>query len=90
LYILTNKRNGIMHVGIARDLKQILETKQSPQEGRFAQKYQCNQLVWYKQFPCTEDALDWEFMFKWWSRLQKMSLVERMNPYREDLSMKFA
>ena len=87
LYIFSNKRNGILHVGMTHDLKQKIDANKRGCGDWFASKYACNNLVWYKQFPCTEEAVNREYKLQAWSRVQKRSLIEQMNPQRRDLSM---
>ena len=59
--------------------------KQGHFEG-YPQKYKCNRLVWFERHPYVEDAIAREKQLKGWSRVKKISLIERENPTWVDLS----
>jgi len=74
VYILANKRNGTLYVGVTNNLI----------EG-FTKKYQVHILVYFEQYGDVEIALQREKQLKWWKRRWKLELIERDNPRWKDL-----
>jgi len=85
IYIMTNKRNGVLYTGVTSDLiKRVYQHKYADIHG-FAQKYGCKYLVYYE---ITEDmlsAIAREKQLKSGSRKNKLALIEKVNPYWDDL-----
>ena len=85
VYILTNKRNGTLYVGVTSNLpKRIWEHKNKVVEG-FTQKYGLNCLVWYELHETMESAIQREKAIKYWKRYWKLKTIEEMNPEWRDL-----
>lgn len=84
-YILFNKRNGTLYVGVTSDLpKRIYEHKNKKFEG-FTKKYGIDNLGYYEVFDRIEDAIQREKQVKAGSRQKKIGLIESMNPEWKDL-----
>ena len=84
-YILFNKRNGTLYVGVTSDLvKRIWEHKQKFVEG-FTKKYGIDKLGYYEAFADIESAIIKEKKLKGASRKKKLELIEIMNPNWNDL-----
>ena len=80
VYILANKRNGTLYVGVTSDLtKRIWEHKNNLVEG-FTKKYHVHQLVWYELHESMESAIMREKRLKEWKRAWKLELIEGKNP----------
>ena len=85
VYIMANKRNGTIYTGVTSDLiKRVYEHKYADVPG-FTQKYGCKYLVYYELIEDMYSAISREKQLKGGSRKKKLALIERMNPYWEDL-----
>ena len=85
VYILANKRNGTLYVGVTSDLiKRIWEHKNDLVDG-FSKSYGVHQLVWYELHETMETAIMREKRLKKWRRAWKLELIEKMNPEWADL-----
>ena len=89
VYILTNKSNKVLYIGITNDLiRRLFEHKEKLVEG-FTQKYNVDKLVYYEQSNEVMVALQREKQLKKWSRKKKEWLIELKNPNWMDLSEEF-
>lgn len=85
VYIITNKRNGTLYIGVTSDLrKRIFEHKNGIFEG-FSKKYGLNFLVWYEGHDDISEAILREKQIKKWERNWKLRIIEEMNPDWKDL-----
>ena len=85
VYILTNKRNGTIYIGVTSDLaKRVWEHKNSMASG-FTKKYNLHRLVWYELHDDMESAIIHEKRLKEYKRSWKLKLIENMNPDWLDL-----
>src|SRR5882724_1731825 len=76
VYILTNRRNGILYVGVTSDLvRRIFEHRSGFVDG-FTKRYGLKRLVYFEQF----DAIQRENNIKHWSRAWKVRRIVAMNP----------
>lgn len=85
IYILSNKKNGVLYVGVTNNLlRRIYEHKQEQVEG-FTKKYHIHNLVYYEQYEDVRNAITREKQIKKWDRKWKVELVEKDNPEWNDL-----
>jgi len=85
VYIMANKRNGTLYVGVTSNLqRRVYEHKSGTLDG-FTKKYSCNLLVFYEIHETMESAILREKQIKAGSRSKKISLIDTMNPQWEDL-----
>ena len=85
MYILANKKNGTLYVGVTSDLiKRIYEHKESLVDG-FTQKYDVKNLVYYEIYLDVYDAIYREKCIKKWRRAWKVNLIQKENPDWKDL-----
>lgn len=85
VYILASKRNGTLYIGVTSDLvKRVWEHKSNLVEG-FTKKYKVHDLVWYEMHDTMETAINREKQLKEWKRQWKITLIEKTNPYWNDL-----
>jgi putative endonuclease len=85
VYILANKRNGTLYVGVTSDLvKRVWEHKNNVVKG-FTERYGVHQLVWYETHETMESATERESALKNWKRAWKLELIEKSNPNWQDL-----
>ena len=86
VYILTNKRNGTLYVGVtARLAERVHEHRTNIDPNSFTAKHGCHQLVYYHAFDRVEDAIAEEKRIKGGSRAAKLKLIESMNPQWNEL-----
>ena len=85
VYILASKRNGTLYVGVTSDLpKRIWQHKNDLVEG-FTKRYTVHDLVWYELADDMASAILREKQIKEWKRQWKLELIEKFNPYWNDL-----
>ncbi len=85
VYILANKRNGTLYVGVTNDLiRRVYEHKNDLTEG-FTKKYQIHTLVYFENTGNIESAIKREKQLKRWQRQWKISLIEKQNPQWNEL-----
>ena len=84
-YILTNKNNTALYVGVTSDLvKRIWEHKNHVVEG-FTKKYKIDKLVYYEMFDDIQVAIEREKYLKGKTRAYKNQLIESKNQEWKDL-----
>ena len=85
VYILANKRNGTLYVGVTSNLvKRVWEHRNNFVEG-FTKRHDFHNLVWYELHESMESAIQREKRLKGWKRQWKLHLIEKMNSDWEDL-----
>jgi predicted GIY-YIG superfamily endonuclease len=85
IYIMANKRNGTIYTGVTSDLiKRVYEHKCGNVPG-FTQEHGCKNLVYYELIEDMLSAIAREKQLKGGSRNKKLALIEKLNPYWEDL-----
>ena len=85
LYIMTNKPNGILYVGVTSDLpRRIYEHREGLVDG-FTKRYGLKRLIYYEQFDNIRDAIQREKTVKHWSRAWKVNVILSKNPEWTDL-----
>ena len=86
VYILTNKSDKVMYIGVTNNLRRRLyEHKNQLVEG-FTRKYHVHKLVYYEAYKEVKDAILREKRLKALLRIRKNELVKTMNPEWKDLS----
>ena len=85
VYILANKRNGTLYIGVTNNLqRRVFEHKQNQIKG-FTNKYKVHRLVYYESTSDIKAALQREKQLKKWERSWKIELIEKDNPSWQDL-----
>ena len=85
VYILASKRNGTLYIGITSNLiKRVWEHKQKFVDG-FAEKHDAILLVYFELHENMNAAITREKVIKKWNRDWKKRLIEKDNPYWQDL-----
>ncbi|XRD91054.1 GIY-YIG nuclease family protein [Dyella nitratireducens] len=85
VYMLANKRNGVLYVGVTADLIQRVWQHRSGFVSSFTREHAAYNLVWYELHDFMESAIEREKLLKKWRRQWKLELVETTNPYWNDL-----
>ena len=84
VYIMTNKTNSTLYVGVTNDLRRrITEHKNETLDG-FTKKYHLHKLVYFEEYSEVNDAIAREKQLKGWVRAKKNWLIESQNPNWED------
>jgi putative endonuclease len=86
VYILANRRNGTLYIGVTSDLgRRISEHKADVIEG-FTKRYGLHTLVYAEFHTTMAEAISREKRVKNWRRAWKITLIEQFNPDWRDLS----
>jgi putative endonuclease len=86
VYILANKRNGTLYIGLTNDLvRRTYEHKNRIYRG-FTKIYHVHMLIYFETFEDIDAAIIREKQLKKWNRQWKLRLIEEHNPKWEDLS----
>ena len=86
-YILFNKRNGTLYVGVTSDLKnRIMQHKEKVYDG-FTKKYGVD-MGYFEEHTDMRHAIEREKTMKNLLRAKKIDLIQSMNPEWEDLFFK--
>jgi len=87
VYILTNKNNTVLYIGVTNDLKRrIYEHKNKLLDG-FTKKYNINKLVYFEETNDIKIAIAREKQLKGYTRLKKENLIASQNIKWNDLSL---
>jgi putative endonuclease len=90
VYIVANKRNGTLYVGVTSDLIPRVHQHREGLVRGFAARYGCKLLVWYEQHSDMVAAIEREKQIKAGSRKKKLALIEATNPDWRDLYKELA
>lgn len=89
VYILANKKNGTLYVGVTSHLERRMQQHKEGTIKGFTKKYECKKLVFYQFFPSMLDAITSEKKLKRRARNYKVQLIEESNFEWKDLSEEF-
>lgn len=85
VYIMANKRNGTIYVGVTSNLPQRAWQHREGVADGFTKRYDCKMLVWFEMADTMDVAISHEKQIKGGSRAKKLALIEAMNPEWRDL-----
>ena len=86
VYVLSNRRRGVLYVGVTSDLiRRLFEHKAKLVPG-FTRKYDVDRLVYFEMFDSILEARAREHSLKRWRRSWKIALIEKLNPDWRDLT----
>ena len=86
VYIITNKKEGVLYIGVTNDLeRRMFEHKHKLVKG-FSEKYNLNKLIYLERYQYINDAIKREKNLKKWKREWKIKLIIEENPNWEDIS----
>jgi putative endonuclease len=86
VYIMTNRRDGVLYVGVTSDLhKRIWEHREGVVDG-FTKKYRLKCIVYAERHDTILAAIQREKNIKHWPRSWKIALIEAYNPIWADLA----
>ncbi len=86
VYILTNRNDGVLYIGVTNDLSRRVEQHRAGMVSSFTKKYQCHRLVWFEHFENVHKARKVERQMKAWKRDWKIRRIVERNPAWDDLT----
>jgi putative endonuclease len=84
-YILTNRRNGVLYVGVTNKLMRRLSEHRQKLVPGFTATYGVTKLVYFEEYSSVMDARAREHSLKRWHRARKLKLIDQFNPEWLDL-----
>ncbi|MDP2131470.1 MAG: GIY-YIG nuclease family protein [Hydrogenophaga sp.] len=88
VYIMTNKRYGVLYIGVTSDIAARATQHREGKGGGFTARFNCKRLVYVEQYPTIEEAIAREKAMKAWRRMWKIEAIEKQNPAWDDLYLK--
>jgi len=85
VYIMTNRRNGTLYVGVTSDLVRRVWEHREGVGSSFVRRYGLNRLVYFEHHQDIRTAIQRETSLKRWPRGWKVRLLSTGNPEWEDL-----
>jgi putative endonuclease len=85
VYIMTDRPNGTLYVGVTNDLLRRVQEHRTHQVAGFTARYNLTRLVHYETHETAPLAIQREKALKRWSRAWKVALIEQDNPDWRDL-----
>ena len=85
VYILSNKRNTLLYVGVTNNLQARMWQHKNKAMSGFTKKYNADKLVYYEVYQNPSEAISREKQIKHLLRRKKIELIERSNPKLKDL-----
>jgi putative endonuclease len=89
VYLLANRRYGVLYVGVTNDLARRIDQHRQKVVRGFTAKYGIVKLVYFEEFESILEARAREYALKRWRRAWKLALVDKVNPEWRDLSEEF-
>ena len=90
VYIMASRKRGTIYVGVTNDKQRRAWEHRDKIAGGFTAKYNCINLVWYREYENVIDAIADEKRIKKWRRVWKIQMIEEANPGWRDLYPDFA
>jgi putative endonuclease len=90
VYILSNRRRGVLYIGLTNDLIRRLSEHKAKLVPGFTKRYGVVMLVYYEEYSSIFEARAREATFKRWRRAWKIQLIDEFNPDWRDLSDELA
>jgi len=85
IYILTNRPNGTLYLGVTNDLtRRVFEHREGVVKG-FSKTHSLKRLVYYEQYDDIRLAIQRERTMKHWPRAWKVRLINGFNRQWNDL-----
>ncbi len=85
-YVMTNRPDGVLYVGVAADIHRRMHQHRTGDGSKFCRKYGIDTLVLVEAHLTIEEAIQREKQLKNWERRWKIELIEASNPEWRDLS----
>lgn len=85
VYIVTNKRDGVLYIGVTSDLAARACQHRTGVGSKFCRRYGLDKLVFAERYDDIHSAIRREKAVKAWKRAWKIELIEGANPEWADL-----
>jgi putative endonuclease len=85
VYIMSNRRNGILYTGVTTDLPRRAFEHRGGVVAGFTKRYGLKLLAYYEVFDDVRDAIQREKNIKHWPRAWKVRLIHGFNAEWADL-----
>jgi putative endonuclease len=85
VYIMTNRKDGVLYVGVTSELPQRIYQHRAGTFGGFTQRYRLHRLVYVEPHATMPLAIAREKRLKTWNRAWKVRLINKENPNWDDL-----
>ena len=85
VYILSNRPNSTLYVGVTSDLIRRVWQHKTHVVAGFTARYDLHRLVYFEEFSTLPDAIQREKNIKHWPRAWKVRLIHVVNPDWDDL-----
>ena len=90
VYIICNRKNGTLYLGVTSDLAARLEQHMSKSDpNNFSARYNTTRLVWYERYDLNVDAIAREKTMKGWPCQWKINTIECENPNWDELELEY-
>jgi putative endonuclease len=86
VYILSNRKNGTLYVGVTNSLERRVWRHKDKKADSFTRRYAVDRLMYFEEFSDVSNAIARETEIKGWLRVRKTALIEKENPGWVDLS----
>jgi putative endonuclease len=86
VYIPTNRRYGVLYVGLTNDLHRRMFQHRTKAVPGFTREYRVVRLVYFEEYASITEARVRERSLKRWRRAWKLALVDKTNPEWRDLA----
>ena len=83
--MLTNTYHTVLYTGVTSDLQRRVAEHRNKSFGGFSARYNLNIVVYFEELPNIQDAIYREKQIKRLPRRRKNLLIERVNPFWEEL-----
>ncbi len=90
VYILSNRRRGVLYIGLTNDLIRRLSEHKAKLVPGFTKTYGVVMLVYYEEYSSVMEARAREATLKRWRRAWKIALIDKFNPDWRDLADELA
>jgi putative endonuclease len=85
IYIMTNRPNGILYIGVTNDIARRVDEHRKGLVPGFTKRYGLKRLVYVEPYDEVSMAIRRERNMKHWSRTWKVRLILAANPDWDDL-----
>jgi putative endonuclease len=85
VYIMTNKRDGVLYIGVTADLPARVSQHKEGKGSAFCRHYGLDRLVYAEPHAKITDAIAREKAMKAWKRAWKIEQIAKSNPEWDDL-----
>ena len=85
MYIMAS-RSKVLYTGVTNDLARRVAQHKTGATIGFTSWYKVTRLVYYEAFTNIRDAIERERRLKGWTRVKKVSLIQKENPRWTDLA----